>query len=549
MVLVRQPGQLSNALITAGVATVITFGVLSHYLLTDLAPLGWLLNGMNPALAVLLLLRFPESRIAWWRAAFAGLCACVLFIIRLGLLVTTRTSGVRWPANVPWPGRPEDAADYQRWMVVRVVAYAVLALAFAALFLHRWIHLGGLERRILRPLLWTVLVTAATFAATLAEIAVPAGAQAATTVRLYAPAALAAAFLIAALRARLAKGALSVLIAEVSGAVTLSSVRSALRKALSDDTLDVFYWIPARHSYVDTDGRDTARPTPAPDRWVRDTHTPDGRELVAAVSMDARLHRQQELVDSAITISRLALQNARLQADLQAQLAAANDARRRLLHSGLEQRRQLERDLHDGAQARLLSLSLRVGKLKYLADHDDAGEFESIQVELRAALAELRELAHGLYPAILSQSGLNAAVQALTDRMPATVDVDIPRQRWDPDLESAAYLIISEGLTNILKHAGPCAAAVLVTENGPQLRVQVTDNGHGQTDLNRPTSLAGLRDRVVALGGTLQIDSSPDHGTKITAQLPHHIAPDSEAVPANIHATGDVAPPDRTGDD
>lgn len=520
-VLIRQPEQSRTAVAVAGLAAVITFSAVCHYLLVDLAAIGYLIGALNPALGVLVLLRFPESHILWWRGAFAGLCAVALLVVAIGIVLTADPAWMRWPPEAPWPGQPDRTA-FDRWTYAKSIVYGVLGVAFIAFYIQRWIGLGRLERRILRPVLWAALATAIAYISrSPAQTAGGIWTDLSHDVRQFAPTLLAVAFLVSAIRVGLSKGLLSGLITKLSGPVDLAGVRSALRTALSDPTLDIFYWLPDQERFVDSAGRDvTIESDNGQDRWIRHAHNNNGH-LVAAVSLDARLRRQRELVDSAITISRLALENARLQADLQAQLTAAREARARLMHAGLEQRRQLERDLHDGAQSRLLSLSLRLGALRYAtADTHTASELSALQHEIRAALAELRDLAHGLYPALLSQAGLAAAVQAMADRTPLTVRHNIPTQRWNPDVESAAYMVVSEGLTNVMKHAGTCEVDIGVTQTDHHLTIHLHDTGHGDPTLNQPRSLPKLRDRVEALGGRIHVESNDQAGTTLSAQLP-----------------------------
>lgn len=521
-VLIRQPEQSRTAVAVAGLAAVITFSAVCHYLLIDLAAVGYLIAALNPALGVLVLLRFPENHTLWWRGAFAGVCAIALLVVAIGIMLTADPAWIRWPSQAPWPGQPDRAA-FDRWTDVKSIVYGVLGVAFVGFYIQRWIGLGRLERRILRPVLWAALATAIAYISrSPAQAAGGVWTDLSHNVRQFAPTLLAVAFLVSAIRVGLSKGVLSGLISRLSGPVELAEVRSALRTALSDPTLDIFYWLPDQERFVDSAGRDvTIDSNTGQDRWIRPAHSHDGQHLVAAVSLDARLRRQRDLVDSAITISRLALENARLQADLQAQLTAAHEARARLMHAGLEQRRQLERDLHDGAQSRLLSLSLRLGALRHATtDTHTASELAALQHEIRAALAELRDLAHGLYPALLSQAGLAAAVQAIADRTPLTVRHNIPAQRWNPDVESAAYLVVSEGLTNVMKHAGPCEVDIGVTQTDHHLTIHLHDTGHGDPTLNQPRSLPTLRDRVEALGGRIHVESNDQAGTTLIAQLP-----------------------------
>jgi signal transduction histidine kinase len=189
------------------------------------------------------------------------------------------------------------------------------------------------------------------------------------------------------------------------------------------------------------------------------------------------------------------------------------------------ERRRIERDIHDGAQQRLVALSLAIGRargqLGPAADPELEATLAQASDELRAALAELRELARGIHPAILTQAGLEPAVRSLVDRaaVPTTLDF-APTSRLPEPVEAAAYFVVSEALTNVAKHAAAGSAVVgLRTENGT-LIVEVRDDGRGGADPVKGSGLRGLRDRVEAVGGTLETMSPEGGGTTVRATLP-----------------------------
>jgi signal transduction histidine kinase len=186
------------------------------------------------------------------------------------------------------------------------------------------------------------------------------------------------------------------------------------------------------------------------------------------------------------------------------------------------ERKRLERNLHDGAQQRLVSLSiaLRQARAKLATDPEHAEQLlEDAAVELDTALRELRELARGLHPAVLSERGLAAALSSLVERAPFPVQVDTLEDRLPEQVETAAYYIVSEALANASKHAGATAAAVVVARNGRSLTVEVTDDGSGGADA-AGTGLLGLRHRAEALGGSFSVESPRGNGTRIRAVLP-----------------------------
>jgi PAS domain S-box-containing protein len=214
----------------------------------------------------------------------------------------------------------------------------------------------------------------------------------------------------------------------------------------------------------------------------------------------------------------------RLNAELQARLEDLAASRARIVAAGDVERRRLERNLHDGAQQRLvaLSLALRLALAKVDADPAaarailaDAGD------ELALALDELRELARGLHPAVLSERGLRAAVDALAARSPVPVEIDeIPGGRLPEPVEAATYYLIAEALTNVAKYAGASVVRVRVATRGGRVLVEVADDGAGGADPAAGTGLRGLADRVEALGGALEVTSPPGEGTVLRAEMP-----------------------------
>jgi signal transduction histidine kinase len=191
---------------------------------------------------------------------------------------------------------------------------------------------------------------------------------------------------------------------------------------------------------------------------------------------------------------------------------------------GLRQRRRLERDLHDGAQQRLVSLALtlRMAREKLDAEPGEAGRLlDRSREELDEALRELRELARGIHPTVLSDHGLAAAIEGLARRAPLPVAVgELPAERLPEHLELTAYFVVSEALTNVAKYASASHASVTVTMENGRLTIEVSDDGVGGADLELGTGLRGLTDRLAALEGWLDIDSRPGHGTTVRATIP-----------------------------
>jgi signal transduction histidine kinase len=323
------------------------------------------------------------------------------------------------------------------------------------------------------------------------------------------------------LRARLARAGVGDLVLELEHARP-EEVREALARALGDPTLEVVFWLPESGAYGDAAGRSVELPTDG-DRAV--TLLEHEGEPLAAIVHDPSLLEEPRLVSAAGAAARLALENAQLQAETRAQVAQVKESRLRIVAAADEERKRIERDVHDGAQQRLSALAnqLRAAQLRLGAGADPAVDalLDSAIGELRAANEELRELVRGVYPAILTEEGLAPAVESLALRNSFPVDLDVLEERLPSQVEATAYFVTCEGLANVAKHAQATRAAVCIARNDGLLEVEVTDDGVGGAQpTTGSTGLSGLADRVEALGGRLAVESLPGSGTRIRAEIP-----------------------------
>jgi signal transduction histidine kinase len=292
-------------------------------------------------------------------------------------------------------------------------------------------------------------------------------------------------------------------------------VRDALAQAIGDPTLALALWVPLKDRWVDERGRDLELPSSS-DRAV----TLVGDNL-AAIIHDPVLLDQPALLEAAGSAARFALENERLQAELRAQLDELRESRARIVRTGDEERRRLERDLHDGAQQRLLGLGMALQLLRpHVIDEQGVLLLEETDEELQQALAELRELARGIHPAVLTDHGLDEAIRTLARRAPIPVDVRACRERLPGHVETAAYFVVAESLANIAKYAHASKARIGVERADGLVRIAVDDDGVGGANPYEGSGLSGLADRLGALDGRLRIDSPSGGGTHITAEIP-----------------------------
>src|SRR6266511_1592336 len=411
----------------------------------------------------LALLTFPTGRAVTRgeRVLLAVIVGLVLPGIVLPSLFTS--SGVvcrGCPRNLALLADAPAVADAFR--LLATVLAGPIATAFVVVLSRRWRSATPAARRALAPILAAgLLLGIVTLGNEIPQLfgALPARSTAWTRVRLVAILAASLGFLWGLLRTRLARAAVGDLVVELGRATILGE---------------------------------------------------DLREALAALVHDEFLRHDPEILEAVTAAARLAISNERLRAEVQAQLEEVRASRARIVEAGDDERRRLERDLHDGAQQRLVTLSMKLGVLRERAegavDRDIALSMGRASASLREAIRELRELARGVHPVALTEEGLPAAIRSLVDRAPAPVAVEtVLRARLPASVEATAYRVIGAGLANVAPHAPSAKVAVRVHEEGSAVLVDVCDDGPGGADLTRGSGLQGLGDRVAASGGTLTI--------------------------------------------
>jgi signal transduction histidine kinase len=400
------------------------------------------------------------------------------------------------------------------------------SLALAAVVVRRWRTASAPSRRSLAPVVVAgvaaALVHALDFGAGVLLIAVTPGSPiqlADALSRALVP----YGFLLGLLRLRMARWAVADLVVELSDAPPPERLRDALASALNDRTLDVAYWSDEAAGYVDGRGVVVAPDAEVAGRAVTLLER-DGRPL-AAILHDPALAEDPGLVAAVGAAVRLAVDNERLAAEVRSQLAEVQASRTRIVEASDAERRRVERNLHDGAQQRLVALSLALRRAKAELPSDAGPELtatlETAADQLKSALAELRELARGIHPAILTEAGLEAALRSLARESPVPVTSRIEVNQPVPEpVAAAAYYVAAEALANVAKYAEATGVTLVAHDDDRGLQVEVSDDGKGGADPGAGSGLHGLADRVSALGGSLDVSSPPGAGTRVVARLP-----------------------------
>jgi signal transduction histidine kinase len=413
-----------------------------------------------------------------------------------------------------------------------LVMWGVLAPCFVALVIRKFVRATPRARRVLLPVLLAGLIAAlrAFYEFLLTFVTPPASPLAPPPEladnlywwQVVGQIALPIALLAGLLSSRLAVAQVGDLMRTLDR-VPPRELRAALALAVGDPSLEIAFWLPERHGYADADGHQVTLPTDRTRRAI--TYLADDGAPLAAIVHDPSLRDEPELIEAAGAAARLALENARLEAELKAQLARVEESRARIVAAGDEQRRRIERDIHDGAQQRLVALALELrAAQKRLGGHVPP-ELEEVLAdavdELQLAVGELRELARGIHPAILTEEGLAAALESLADRTPLPVRVlAAPEERFPAPIEGAAYFVACEALANAVKHADATSVTISAVRRNGELLIEVADDGVGGASLNGGSGLRGLTDRVEAHGGRLRIESPPGGGTRVVGELP-----------------------------
>jgi signal transduction histidine kinase len=465
---------------------------------------------------VYLLLAFPAGRLSS-RADWLILGPVLLVFGPLELL---------WLAFFELPGNlflvtaDESAANAVDWVQRGLLVAADLALVFV--LVRRWLRASPPMRRALAPVLvGAAAITVGTFTLLWDKLA-GARTELIGWITAITFVALPVALLANLLRVRLARTAVGGLLVDLRRNGDAAHLRAALRRALGDPSLTIAFWLPEYGMYADVEGNELILPEENRSVAITLLERADGSR-VAALMHDPSLAQEGDRLREVAAAASMALENARLQAELRANLEELRGSRGRVIEAADFERRRLERDLHDGAQRRLVTLSMSLGMLEHRLDGDPEARALVTEARREAAgsLQELRDIAHGIHPAVLTSHGLAVALESLVATAPVPVGVAVElEERLPSTAEVAAYYLICEALTNTAKHAHASSASVAVRREPDRVVVEIDDDGVGGADTAGGSGLRGLADRVEALEGSLRVVSLAGEGTHLRAEIP-----------------------------
>ena len=478
---------------------------------------GQTLDLLPPVLFLHVFLAFPSGHL---HGRFERVLVVAAYVTAISLELVRMTFGYFGPHNLLEISPNLDAAvAATRVQLTLVSAYC---LAGVGILIARRLRTGRALRRSLTLLadafgLALIMIAALFISAAWGGPAVPQIRWATFAALSLAP----IAFLVAFLDSRLARSSVGELFVDLEADPAPTDLRDALARALGDPSLTLAYWLPDYGCYSDSEGRLIELPGPESGRTT--TLIGQGSSQVAALLHDPALNDEPELLAAVTAAAGIAIENGRLHAQLRAHLVELRASRARIIDVGQKERQRLERNLHDGAQQRLIALSLELSALeRRLADDPEArASLDQARREIAISLEELRDVARGLHPAVVSGHGLEIALEQLAARAPVPVRLVVQLDGRLPEpLEVAAYYLVSESLANVGKHAHATSATVAVSRVDGEVIVEIVDDGGGGADTELGSGLRGLADRVEALGGRLRVWSPEGGGTRVRAEIP-----------------------------
>src|ERR1700722_8077679 len=519
----REPGQrvVAWALIAAGLLRPLDFA--DAWSSSPVALYDLVFGAADRVIGAWALLRYPSRALQKHERIFLIVLAVWMFGLRTLIAVTSLPQWDGQPASAWWPTLYANLSLNNLLYNVDNYGEGVLGVVMLALLVMRLARTTGLDRIVITPVIMAGLVATVGAGASAVTQGVtslqttPGGIYIAEgcldiTVPL--------AFLIAASQRTLLLGTITGLIARISAGADVEAVRGALRGALDDPTLEII------DLSADSGGIEAADPPgdatvwQSADRIVEFIRT-EGGSPIAVVLADPVLERYRSLFDAAVQTSGLALQNAQIQAQAaREKLDQVRASRSRIIEATDAERRRIERDLHDGVQQHVLGLAAQLTAAVHRTADPAAHEaFLEARDGLREVLAKLRDLAHGIHPAVLTQGGLRPALEDVAERLPLRVQLTIPGTRLSPAVEATVYYVACEALANAVKHAEADSVTVTVRIAGSELTMAIEDDGIGGAE-SPGRGLSNIVDRVGAFDGEVTVISPAGAGTRLEVRIP-----------------------------
>ncbi|GLY31289.1 hypothetical protein Kisp02_46540 [Kineosporia sp. NBRC 101731] len=523
VILSREPGQAmaGRALVLAGCVWPLSW--IEEVSRGPLHLLSFLAAPLTLVLAAWAITGYPDQTTVGRgeRRFLIGLTGWVLVgrivVVLSSDLGVDRDSGAAW-----WPMLHTDPGLHRSLTLISSIGEVLLSSGFLVLWVRRSRRIRGLDRKLLLPVAGAAAIAGtASMAASIAQVLGLRGHTLdnvlviQTSLLLTVP----VAFVIATVRRRLASVVIADLLPRLRVERTPERLEEAFRNVLADPGLEIHYWAAEIGAYVDRHGATSAeRGGETGDHGLLLPITSTNGARLAMIRADQALWRYPDLVEAVVSAAGLAIENARLQVEARAQLELVRASHARIVAAQLAERQALEKDLEDGALARVQGLLAQIEQPQH-PELETAVGYAAEQLKL--TLGELREIAAGLHPSVLDQVGLAEAVRRIGAAQPLTVEVDLPERDLPMAAQVAGYFVAAEAITNAVRHASASRIDVRGADTGSALRLTIEDDGRGGADLAAGTGLSGLGERVRAAGGTLLLDSPPGAGTTLTAEIPY----------------------------
>jgi signal transduction histidine kinase len=522
ILLLDEPGQRGSASMLIAASALLAAGWLNTWRVGPLPLISVPASPAGTILAAWAMFRYRTA--ARERRASTRFFTLVLGFFLVGDLGRIALSAPQWngfPATAWWPTIRADHGLFTAVTEIVEAAAVGFTVAYLILWLTRWQRSHGIARRLALPVVVAASLSCAIIIVELVAALMsdsPHVMNVIYTVEAYLEIGVPAAFVVSVLRRRFTRARIADLLLRLRGPERASSITDALRDVLEDPALEVISWAPGIRP---GDAGHAVPAGPGDDRRLLLPVIATSGEQLAVILADPSLSASDDLVRAAVAASSFALENAQLESVLADQLHEVRESRRRIVHAGIVERRRLEHDLHDGIQQGLQGLHVMLAAAE--ADTTDEASrafIGRIGKELAQVIEELRDLAHGVHPGVLSQVGLAEAVRTMAGRYTVAIDVDLPPGRFGEDCELTAYYVIAESITNAIKHARARRIAVQGEQCGRWLQITVSDDGRGGASADAGLGIRGILDRVHGIGGDAELRSPPGAGTRVRVRIP-----------------------------